>query len=176
MKTGKGRVYWITGLSGAGKTTVGKHLYGLIKAEKDNVIILDGDILRQVYNDDLGYGKDDRLKGAQRHGRVCKFLADQGLDVICCTISMFDSVRRWNRQNIENYFEVFLDVPLEILQNRDNKGLYDSNGQNSTQNVVGLDLKLDLPRESDMRVVNDGHETPAAIAANIYRQSLAANQ
>ena len=91
---------WLTGLSGAGKTTIGTLLYQALRERKDNVVFLDGDQLRQVFGDDLGYAPDQRLKSAMRNARLCKLLAEQCLDVICCTISMFDSVRDWNRTNI----------------------------------------------------------------------------
>lgn len=66
----------------------------------------------------MGYSKEDRLKSAIRNSRLCKLLSDQGIDVICCTISMFDAIREWNRENIKNYFEIYLDVSLETLKDR----------------------------------------------------------
>ena len=105
-------VFWLTGLSGAGKTTIGKLLYQKLKAQKDNVVFLDGDQLRQVFGDDLGYTPDQRLKSAMRNARLCKLLADQGIDVVCCTISMFDRVRDWNRANIPGYVEVYVKASL----------------------------------------------------------------
>ena len=113
-----GRVFWITGLSGAGKTTIGYLLYTKLKIQKNSIVFLDGDELRKIFGNDLGYSKEDRLKSATRNSRLCKLLSDQGIDVICCTISMFDTIREWNRQNIKNYFEIYLDVSLETLKNR----------------------------------------------------------
>ena len=91
-KDKKGTVYWITGLSGAGKTTIGIELLKILNT-KDNVIFLDGDELREIYGDDIGYSLDDRRKMAMRNSRLCKMLSNQGFDVICCTISMFHSIR-----------------------------------------------------------------------------------
>ena len=99
------RVYWITGLSGAGKTTIGKKLYERLKEKNCNIVFLDGDILREVFGGDLGYSREERVKCAMRYARLCKMLVEQGLDVICCTISMFDSVREWNRKNIKGYID-----------------------------------------------------------------------
>ena len=91
-------VYWITGLAGAGKTTIGKLLYEKIREKESNTVFLDGDILREVFGNDLGYSKEDRRKCAMRYSRLCAMLQRQGMNVICCTISMLDSVRDWNRE------------------------------------------------------------------------------
>lgn len=146
-----GNVYWITGLSGAGKTTVSKALYNKLKSKKDNVVFLDGDILRDVFGNDLGYTKEDRLKSAMRNSRLCKMLSEQGIDVICATISMFDDVRKYNRDNILGYKEIYLSVSLEVLKERNQKKLY-SDGSN----VVGMDIEFEAPKCPDIVIENDG--------------------
>lgn len=146
-----GNLYWVTGLSGAGKTTVSKALYNKLKSKKDNVVFLDGDILRDVFGNDLGYTKEDRLKSAMRNSRLCKMLSEQGIDVICATISMFDDVRKYNRDNILGYKEIYLSVSLEVLKERNQKKLY-SNGSN----VVGMDIEFEEPKCPDIVIENDG--------------------
>lgn len=101
-------VYWITGLSGAGKTSVGKLLYKKMKQKYQGIVFLDGDVLREVFGNDLGYTREERIKCAMRYARLCRMLQRQGLNVICCTISMFDEIRNWNRENIENYREIYV--------------------------------------------------------------------
>ena len=96
----KGILYWITGLSGAGKTTIGNRLYYKMRSENKNVIILDGDILKKIAGKDLGYKREERLERAYRYSSLCKLLTDQGVHVIICTIAMFNEVRDWNRRNI----------------------------------------------------------------------------
>ena len=163
----KGKVYWITGLSGAGKTTIGTRLFERLREEKPNVFRLDGDVGRWAYNDKVGYSREERLDGAYRNARVCKMIADQGIDVVCCTISMYDEVRAWNRENMENYREVYLEVPLEVLIKRDQKGLYTRVQKGSVKDVVGMDLKLEFPKHPDVRVMNDGTLTPDEVVAKI---------
>lgn len=165
-----GTVYWITGLSGAGKTTIGTLLYERIRSTKPNVFRLDGDIGRWAYNDAVGYTKEDREIGAYRNSRVCKMLADQGIDVVCCTISMFDGVRAWNRAHLDFYREIYLEVPLEVLVKRDQKGLYSKVRQGHAKDVVGMDLQLELPKFPDARVCNDGTRTPQEVLQEILRQ------
>ena len=150
----KGILYWITGLSGAGKTTIGNRLYYKMRSENKNVIILDGDILKKIAGKELGYKREERLERAYRYSSLCKLLTDQGVHVIICTIAMFNEVRDWNRRNIENYVEVFLDVEMEVLKSRDKKGLYSKNDGN----IAGLDVQIEYPETPDIIIKNDGKE------------------
>lgn len=158
-----GKVYWITGLSGAGKTTIGKIFFQRLWEQKKNVLFLDGDTLREVFGNDLGYGKEDRLRCAMRYSRLCKLLSEQGQDVVICTISMFREVREWNRQNIEGYREIYIEVPMEVLQDRNQKNLY-----RDGSDVVGVDLELELPENPDFVVKNDGTLQPQVLAGRIW--------
>ena len=162
------RVYWLTGLSGAGKTTIGTLLYQKLREEQDNVVFLDGDQLRQVFGDDLGYTPDQRLKSAMRNARLCKLLSDQGMDVVCCTISMFDSVRDWNRTHIPGYVEVYLRVSLETLYQRDQKGLY-TQGDGT---VAGVHFSVEEPKHPDLVLDNNGACTPQEQAEKIWKLIL----
>lgn len=157
-----GQVYWITGLSGAGKTTVGRLLYEQLTAHKSNVVFLDGDTLREVFGNDLGYSKEERLRSAYRNARLCRLLSEQGIDVVCSTISMFNEVQQWNRQHINGYKEIFLDVPLEVLSQRDIKQVYrDSSGRSSE--VVGIHIQEEKPLAPDVSLINDGSRSPQEI-------------
>lgn len=151
-----GRVYWFTGLSGAGKTTLGKRWYAKLKQEKTNVVFLDGDTLRQVFGDDLGYTEADRRKSAMRNARLCKLLSDQGLDVVCCTISMFPEVWAWNRDHMPGYVEIYVKVSMETLKQRDQKGLYTT----ADDDVAGLHFQVEEPEHPDIVLMNDGEKTP----------------
>lgn len=141
-----GRVYWITGLSNSGKTTIGTALYYDLRKKGVNVVILDGDLLKVISSGSeiVAYDDRNRLIRARRYSTMAKLLADQGLWVIVCTRALFEEIREWNRKNIRGYIEVFLDVPLEILRKRDRKGLIlpDNNAQ--------------LPKDPDITVNNDG--------------------
>ena len=107
-----GAVYWITGLSGAGKTTIGKVFYAKMKERYPNTVFLDGDTLRSVFGECFGYSLDERRKCAMCYAILCAMLQEQDMNVICCTISMFDSVRKWNREHIANYKEIYLKVSM----------------------------------------------------------------
>ena len=151
-----GRVYWLTGLSGAGKTTIGRLWYEELRRSGVPVVFLDGDELRQVFGDDLGFTEADRRKSAMRNARLCALLARQGLTAVCCTISMFDSVREWNRLHIPGYFEVYVKVTMDTLRRRDQKGLYSGGTE-----VAGVHFSVEEPKQPDLILENDGQITPA---------------
>ena len=162
-----GTLYWITGLAGAGKTTIGKEVYALLKQKKSNLVFLDGDILRPMLGDIFGYSYDERVRCAQQYSRICKMLTDQGLDVVICTISMFDLIRQWNREHFENYFEVFVDTPMEILRDKNKKGLYRDTEQADEKQVAGVSFEVQLPKMPDFRVDNDMTVDPKEWARQI---------
>lgn len=155
----KGVLYWITGLSGAGKTTIGTALYYKLKENFSNVILLDGDILKNIVGDNAGYSLQERHERAMKYSRLCKALVEQGIIVICCTIAMFEDVRKWNRENNDLYVEIFLDVPLNMLVERDQKGLYSQYKNGNVHNVAGLDVSVELPENPNIRIMNDGKTT-----------------
>lgn len=160
----KGTVYFFTGLSGAGKTTIGGLFHQRLKATKPNVVMLDGDEIRLAFGEDVGYTHDERLRWAGRIFRVCRLLSGQGIDVVVCSIAMYESVRRWNRENIPNYKEIYIKVSRDTLLQRNQKGLYTAG-----KNVVGIDLPFDEPRSPDIVLSNDGECTPLELVEQLEK-------
>lgn len=158
-------VYWITGLSGAGKTSIGTLLYEEIRQKYLNTVFLDGDVLREVFGNDLGYARGERVKCAMRYARLCKMLQEQEMNVICCTISMFDEIRDWNRQNIENYREIYVKVSMEVLTKRNQKGLYGNGGQ-----VAGIQVDIEEPKNPDLILDNEGNTDILELVDNIVEK------
>lgn len=91
-------------------------------------------------------------------------LAEQGIDVVVCSICMYSAVRDWNRANIAHYHEIYVKVKRETLLKRNQKGLYTSG-----KNVVGVDLPFDEPQTPDLTLQNDGEESPQAIVEQLER-------
>jgi len=152
----EGILYWITGLPGSGKTIIGNKLYYTLKETQDNVVILDGNILKGMFNENVEYSLKSRRERAIRYAKLCKLLTEQGLVVICCTVSMFDEVREWNRRNNKGYVEIFLDVPMEVLEERNPKGLYSKSKEGDISEVTGVDIEVELPQKPDIIIHNDG--------------------
>ncbi len=152
-----GTVYWITGLAGAGKSTLGKMLSHHFREKHRPVYLLDGDELRKIFDDDLGYSKEDRLKCAWRYARLCKSISEQGIDVVCSTISMFENVRKWNRGSIANYVEIYLKVSDDVLASRNQRDVHKKLAE---QHLVRFDGGYDEPTSANIVLANDGRFSP----------------
>lgn len=153
-----GRVLWITGLSGAGKTTLAKAVVSRLNAASFPVIFLDGDKLREVFGaaaaNSANHGREGRFALAMQYAHLCRVIASQGFTVVIATISLFKEVHAWNRANLPEYFEVYLKVPLAELRRRDPKGIYRGFDAGEINNVAGLDLPIDEPENADWIVEN----------------------
>jgi len=150
-----GRVIWITGLSGSGKTTLAVAIQQALTQKKMPVALLDGDQLREVLlgssqNQAQQFNSAKREELAFVYCRLAKLLSEQGLWVIVSTISMRQSVFDWNRNNLPNYFEILIDLPIETLRTRDPKNIYADYNQGHQKNVIGLDIVADKPSNPEL--------------------------
>jgi len=166
-----GKVIWITGLSGAGKSTLAEGLSAELRLLGEQVILIDGDVMRSIlltpaYNIDQ-YSRDNRLQLAMSYSKLCKVLATQGFTLIISTISMFKEIYSWNSENLPNYFQVYLEVPLHELEKRDPKGIYKSFRQGATKNVIGLDQPFDEPINADWRPVFNPAKTSDVLVKDL---------
>jgi len=147
-------VVWLIGLSGSGKTTLANEIATSANIGSKNTILLDGDAIREIFGNDLGYSMEERLLNAQRICQLGKFLDDQGMNVICAILSIFPETREWNRKNVRGYYEVFIDVPIEILVERDSKGIYGKYNRGEISEVVGMDINFPIPDKADLVIKN----------------------
>ncbi len=151
MKNKKSKCYWVTGLSATGKTTLSTLLTDDFRSSGQVVIQLDGDELRQVFSNET-YTREERIALGMRYSRLCRLLVSQNVNVIIATIGLFKEIHKWNRDNIPNYIEIFIDTPLEELKRRDPKGLYKKYEIGAITCIAGLDLKVDFPKSPNIHL------------------------
>ena len=164
-----GFVLWMTGLSGAGKTTIALVLEKTLKERGVRIERLDGDVVRESLTRDLGFSKEDRAKNIERITFVAKLLSRNGVGCICSFISPYQSVRDHVRANTTNFLEVFIDAPLDIVIDRDVKGLYKKALAGEIPNFTGISDPFEAPENPDIHIRTD-QQTPEDSAAKIIAE------
>ena len=157
-------VIWLTGLSGAGKTTLCSEIYGRLKPRLPELVLLDGDAIRAALGGDLGFTEADRNMQIRRVQGIAKLLAEQGLVVMVGVVYANHELLVWNRANLPSYFEVYLRAPLDVVTRRDAKGIYGRAARGETSSVVGMDIPWHEPANPDLVFESDGRQTPAEMA------------
>ena len=150
----EGKVIWLTGLSGSGKSTVADALESRLHAMGIHSYLLDGDNIRGGLNKDLGFTEADRVENIRRTAEVAKLMVDAGLVVITAFISPFRSERDMAKGLFKpgKFAEVFLDVSLDVAESRDPKGLYKKARRGDLPHFTGIDSPYEAPESADLRL------------------------
>jgi bifunctional enzyme CysN/CysC len=166
-------VIWLTGLPGAGKSTIANLLDRRLHAMGRHTYLLDGDNVRHGLNRDLGFTAADRVENVRRVAEVAALMVDAGLVVIVALISPFRSERRMARALVgkDEFIEVFVDAPLALAESRDPKGLYRKARRGELKNFTGIDSPYEAPEAPELRI--DSAITPADQAAESILRTLA---
>lgn len=162
----KGFTLWFTGLSGAGKTTLARLLETELRSRGHKVEVLDGDIIRTNLSKGLGFSKEDRDTNIRRIGFVCDLLSRNGVVAIAAAISPYREVREEVRNQTGTFVEVYAECPVEVLSDRDVKGLYKKALAGEIKNFTGVDDPYEPPTSPEV-VVHTDRETPEQSAARI---------
>ena len=165
-------VIWLTGLSGAGKSTIANLLERRLHALGVHTYLLDGDNVRHGLNKDLGFTAADRVENIRRIGEVAKLMVDAGLMVVTAFISPFRSERQLARDLVAEgeFIEVFVDTPLAEVEKRDPKGLYKKARRGELKNFTGIDSPYEAPEQPEIRIETLRHS--AEEAADLIVQQL----
>ena len=148
------KVIWFTGLSGSGKSTIANALEKELHNQRYRTYILDGDNVRNGLNKDLGFTDADRVENIRRISEVSKLMVDAGIIVITSFISPFRAEREMARKMFadDEFIEVFVDTPMDIIESRDPKGLYKKARRGELPNFTGIDSPYENPRSPEVRV------------------------
>jgi len=173
----RGFTLWFTGLSGAGKTTLARLVETELIARGHKVEVLDGDIIRTNLSKGLGFSKEDRDTNIRRIGFVCNLLSRNDVVAIAAAISPYREVRDELRRDIGDFVEVYVSCPIEVLAERDVKGLYKKALAGEIKNFTGVDDPYESPLHAEVVVETDTetpNESAARIIAKLEEMSLVA--
>ncbi len=164
----RGATIWFTGLSGSGKSTVAAACERLLVADGRHAYLLDGDNLRHGLNGDLGFSAEDRDENVRRVAEVARLFADAGVVALVPLISPYRAARDRARALHEAagvpFYEVFVDTPLEVCEERDPKGLYAKARAGDLTGMTGIDDPYEAPESPDLALTpDDGRAVAAAI-------------
>ena len=150
-------IIWFIGISGSGKTTLGKLVYKKLNKKIKNIIYIDGDEFRNLMGNDLGYKSTDRDKNAKRLIKFIKFLSSQKINVICAANLTKKKYQLHARKVLgKQYYEIFVKTSLKtLIEKRDYKKLYKKALEKKIKNVVGIDIKYDEPKKSNLIIENE---------------------
>ena len=163
----QGFTLWFTGMSGAGKSTISRLLELRLRQLGARVEVLDGDVVRTHLSKGLGFGKEDRDENVRRIGFVCELLARNGVIAVAAAISPYRDVRDEVRARIPNFVEVFVECPVEVLAERDVKGLYRRALAGEIAQFTGINDPYERPLSPEV-TVNSSRETPEESVEKIW--------
>ena len=145
-------IIWITGISGSGKTTISKALFKKYKPKIKNLVCVDGDLIRDLYDNDLAYDERSRIKQIIRIQKLCDYLNHQGLIVIVAALYNNVDLMKWNQKKFKNYYQIHLNASIDLVKKRDPKKLYYKYEKGLQNNIVGLDIPWHKPINSDLTI------------------------
>ena len=170
------RCLWFTGLSGSGKSTIASLLEKKLHTQGHHTYLLDGDNIRHGLNRDLGFTDEDRVENLRRISQVAKLMVDAGLIVLVSFISPFRIERQMARELFElnEFFEIFIDTPLEECERRDTKGLYAKARSGQLKNFTGIDSNYEPPEMPEIKL-NTLESDPELCVENILEKIIFSN-
>ena len=161
----KGFTLWFTGLSGAGKSTLSNHLAAELRRRGLKVEILDGDEVRTNLSKGLGFSKEDRDTNIKRIGYVCKLLTRNGVVAISAAISPYKEIRDYNREQIGQFIEIYVQCSIEALTRRDVKGLYKKALAGEIKNFTGVSDPYEPPTHPEITVDSERQSEEESVKA-----------
>lgn len=145
-----GILFWITGLSGSGKTHIAKKIAKQITKNYGKTLVISGDDIRKIFNL-KGYSSEERLKTVFKYCKLAKKITSQNINVILSVIGMKDELRDWNKKNQKNYIEIYIKSDVKKIIKERKKKIY----HNNILQIVGIDIIPELPKNPDITINNN---------------------
>ena len=161
----RGILFWITGLSGSGKTAIAEKIKGYISNKYGTTVAVSGDNLRKIFNYKK-FSKKDRLVYALSYGKFCRYITDKKINIIFSTVSLFNEVRKWNRSNIKNYIEIYIQSDINKIIEKKNKFFYKGN----YKNIVGKSIKPEFPQSPHIIIKNNFSKSINVLAKELIKK------
>ncbi len=165
LKKNRGILFWVTGLSGSGKTRIAKKIVNDITKSYGKTIVLSGDDIRNIFKL-KGYSYEERLNTVFKYCKLAKKITSQNINVILAVIGMMDKLRNWNRKNQKNYVEIFIKSDLKKIIKAKKKKLY----HKKISKIVGIDIKPQFPKKPHIKIVNNFDKDINFLAKEVIRK------
>ena len=159
-------LFWITGLSGSGKTTLGKAIHKDIVKLYGPTIMISGDNLRKIFRLN-GHKREERLKLSKSYCQFAKYIVNQKINIIFAVVSMFNTPRKWNKDNIENYIEIYIKSDLRKIINLRKKKIYH---KKNIKNLVGIDIVPEYPKKPNIIINNFFNKSKEKISKELVEK------
>ena len=162
LKKNYGIVFWITGISGSGKSLLSKNVYLFIKKKFGKTIVLSGDNLRRIFKLNK-YDKESRLQNGKKFSKLLNLISKNNVNIVFSVVGLFHELQNYNRKNIKNYIEILIDADFKKTELRRQKYFYKRN----TINVWGRDIKPELPKNPHIAIKNDFKKSKKSLSTEL---------
>ena len=159
----KGILFWITGLSGSGKTTLGRKIKKDITKIYGPTIMISGDDIRKIFTL-KGYEYNDRVAILRKYSLFAKYVTDQKINIILAVVGMIEISRKWNRNNIENYIEIYIKSSIKDIIRLNKKKIYNKKNPGK---LIGIDIRPQYPKNPDITIINSFKSTTDQMSKNL---------
>ncbi len=163
----KGILFWVTGFSGSGKSEISYKIKKEIEKKFGKTIIISGDNFRQSFNF-KNYDKISRIRLGKQYIKFLKIILDQNINVIFTVVGLYNDIRKFGKKKIKNYFEIFINTDIKKIKHNSKKIHY----KKKQKNILGLDLKPEIPKNPDIKVKNNFKNSTSEISKKIIENIL----
>ena len=162
----KGILFWVTGLSGSGKTVIAEKIKSDIAKYYGPTLLVSGDDLRKIFNFNKYTAKERKILG-KYYCNFAKFITNQKINLIFAVVGMRDSTRYWNRKNIDNYLEIYIKTNIKTIINANKKKIYH---KKNSGDIVGINIKPELPKKADIIINNNFKKSIEVLSKELVRK------